>query len=225
MTEHGIEVRDLGTIPYRDAYALQLDLFGRLLDSTRAGDPAPQGTLLLVEHPHVYTLGRHGHADNLLVGADRLAARGIECVRIERGGDITYHGPGQLVAYPLISMRRYGLGVKSYIALLEEAVIRTLLTYGITAGRVEDATGVWIGIGTPRERKICAIGVKCSRFCTMHGLALNVNTDLSYFHAINPCGFTDKGVTSIAAELGHPVDMQELKHRFTDIFLSLLKPD
>ena len=139
--------------------------------------------LLLVEHPPVFTLGRHGHAENMLVSEDALAAKGIEFVRIERGGDITFHGPGQLVAYPIIDLQRHHLGVKDYVNLLEEAVIRTIAHYGITGERVEGATGVWIDKGLPGERKICAIGVKCTRFVTMHGLALNINTDLHYFGA------------------------------------------
>jgi lipoyl(octanoyl) transferase len=158
----------------------------------------------------------------MLLNPTDLERRGIEFVQIERGGDITYHGPGQLVVYPILDMQKYSLGVKSYIDLLEETIIRVIAKYGIKGERVEGATGVWIDVGTPRERKICAIGVKCSRFVTMHGLALNVNTDLSYFSAINPCGFIDKGVTSISRELGHDIDMIEVKDLFKSIFIHLL---
>ena len=127
--------------------------------------------------------------------------RGAEVVEIDRGGDVTFHGPGQLVVYPIVDLQRCGLGVKNYVHLLEETVILTLADYGIDSGRVEGATGVWLGIGTPTERKICAIGIRCSRFISMHGLALNISTDLSWFSAINPCGFTDRGVTTLYQEL------------------------
>ncbi len=159
----------------------------------------------------------------MLVSEDALAAKGIEFVRIERGGDITFHGPGQLVAYPIIDLQRHHLGVKDYVNMLEEAVIRTIAHYGITGERVEGATGVWIDKGLPGERKICAIGVKCTRFVTMHGLALNINTDLHYFGAINPCGFIDKGVTSVRQETGKEADMQEAKELFAAHFRELLK--
>lgn len=151
-----------------------------------------------------------------------LSLKGIKLFEIERGGDVTYHGPGQLVVYPLIDLEAHHLGVKSYIHILEESVIRTIAHYGIKGERVEGATGVWIDAGTSHERKICAIGVKCSRFITMHGLALNVNTDLQQFSLINPCGFIDKGVTSIASEVGHPVNFKETARLLTDNLLKLL---
>lgn len=145
-------------------------------------------------------MGRHAHPENIL-RRQWLESRGAEVVEIDRGGDVTFHGPGQLVVYPIVDLQRYGLGVKGYVNILEESVIRTLADYGVEGGRVEGATGVWIGVGTPGERKICAIGIRCSRFITMHGLALNVDTDLEWFSAINPCGFTDKGVTALWREL------------------------
>lgn len=172
-------------------------------------DPAA-GTILLVEHPPVYTLGKSGRAENLLVDRDSLAALGAGFFHIDRGGDITFHGPGQLVCYPILDLERLGLGLRDYIGALEEAVIRTVAEYGIEAGRVVGASGVWLGEGAipggrGPVRKICAIGVRASRYITMHGLALNVATDLAWFARINPCGFADRGATSIERETGRSV--------------------
>lgn len=186
-----------GLIPYRDAWERQKELFRRLID----GD-AEAETIAVCEHPSVYTLGFHGNADNLLV----KPREGVEVIRIERGGDITYHGPGQLVVYPLIDLRRHRLGVKQYVGILERAVRETLEAYGIATTSNDDQIGVWLDWGRPTARKICAIGVKISHGATMHGLALNVNTDLSAFGLINPCGITDKAVTSMQRELGREVE-------------------
>lgn len=215
-------VRDLGQMPYREALDLQLHLQTDLKAAKLAGSGGEE-TVLLVEHPHVYTLGRHGKPENLLVSPEHLASMGAELVKVGRGGDITYHGPGQLVVYPILDLERHGLGIKAYVDLLEESVIRTISSFGIRGERVEGATGVWIDKEKPEERKICAIGVACSRYVTMHGLALNVNTDLKMFSAINPCGFIDKGVASIAGEVGHEVDLSQVKNLWTSIFLSSLK--
>ncbi len=212
-----LNVIDAGTVEYREMWQRQLDLFGALVQHKVAGEPIDEEHLILVEHKPVYTLGRHGKPENLLIDRELLAERGIECIPIERGGDITYHGPGQLVAYPIIDLESHHLGIKRYVDTLEETVIRLITRYGIVGERVEGATGVWVG-----NNKICAIGIRCSHFITMHGIGLNVNTDLNYFHAINPCGFTTKGVTSIAREIGHEVDMQEVKAEFTEIFKSLI---
>lgn len=208
-------------MPYREAWALQ----ERLHEEVKAAKLQGVDTvnyLLFVEHPHVYTLGKSGDEANMLISAIQLQAKHAEFVKVNRGGDITYHGPGQLVVYPIIDMANFGLGVKDYVDRLEEVVIRTIEEYGIKGERLEGATGVWIEAHTPRARKICAIGIRCSRFVTMHGFALNVNTDLNYFHYINPCGFRDKGVTSIAQELGREVPLQEVKERvkyhFVDLF-------
>lgn len=201
---------DLGTMPYREAWAKQ----ERLLESIKAAKEKGEDTenyLLFVEHPHVYTLGKSGDEANMLVNAARLRAEHAEFVRVDRGGDITYHGPGQLVVYPVIDMANFGVGVKDYVDRLEEVVIRTVRQYGIAGERLAGATGVWVEPHSLRARKICAIGIRCSRFVTMHGFALNVNTDLDYFHYINPCGFRDKGVTSIAREIGREVPMPEVK--------------
>lgn len=176
---------------------------------------ASAGTILLVEHPPVYTLGKSGHAENLLIGREALEAMGAQFFHIDRGGDITFHGPGQLVCYPILDLERLGIGLRDYIGALEEAVIRTVAAYGITAGRMAGASGVWIGVGNRTSarvpRKICAIGVRSSRYITMHGFALNVTTDLGWFTRINPCGFTDRGVTSIERETGRKAAMGEVK--------------
>ena len=200
----------MGTMPYREAWAKQ----ERLLESIKAAKEKGEDTenhLLFVEHPHVYTLGKSGDEANMLVNAAQLRAEHAEFVRVDRGGDITYHGPGQLVVYPVIDMANFGVGVKDYVDRLEEVVIRTVRQYGIAGERLAGATGVWVEPHSLRARKICAIGIRCSRFVTMHGFALNVNTDLDYFHYINPCGFRDKGVTSIAREIGREVPMPEVK--------------
>ncbi len=176
----------------------------------------------MLQHNPVYTLGRHADKANILASPESLRKEGIDVIPIERGGDVTFHGPGQLVAYPIIDMEKHRLGVKAYVDLIEESVIRTIADYGIVGKRVEGATGVWIDKGQPSERKICAIGVKCSKYVTMHGLALNVNTDLSYFNAINPCGFTDKGVTSMQMELRCKLDFDEVAEAWASKFISLL---
>ncbi|MBQ4278896.1 MAG: lipoyl(octanoyl) transferase LipB [Rikenellaceae bacterium] len=182
--------------------------------------PATQ-VLILCEHPAVYTLGKSGHEGNLLVDETFLRKINASYYRTDRGGDITFHGPGQLVGYPILDLERLGLGLREYVDLLEEAVIATAADYGIGAGRLAGATGVWVGAGGARPRKLCAIGVRSSRYVTMHGFALNVTTDLGYFGYINPCGFTDKGVTSLAAELGRAVMMDEVKVRYGRHFARL----
>lgn len=204
---------DWGSLQYREAWARQKSLVDRLQRKEAGQCP----TVVFVEHPHVYTLGFHGNEENLLADLHRLQSLGIECVRIERGGDITYHGPGQLVAYPIVSLPDWGLGVKRYVELLENSVIRLLSAYGIDATSNSEAIGVWIDWGTPKARKICAIGVKVSHGVTMHGFALNVNTDLSYFSNINPCGFKDKGVSSMERELGRTIDFSKLKADLAEV--------
>lgn len=217
-----IETIDAGMVDYGEMLDRQRSLFKEMVERKKCGLPVEKETLFLVEHNPVLTLGKHAHESNLLLPEEILAAKGVGVYRIERGGDVTFHGPGQLVAYPLIDLEAHRIGVKDYVDIIEETVIRTIGDYGIKGERVAGASGVWIGKGTPKERKICALGVKCSRFVTMHGLALNVNTDLSYFNLINPCGFTDKGVTSMAKELGHDVDMQHVKSRLACHFIRLV---
>ena len=198
--------------------------FGPMLaaDCARLADPHGRelaGEVLLVEHTPVYTLGKSGHAENLLVSREALEAAGAGFFHIDRGGDITFHGPGQLVGYPILDLECLGIGLRDYIDALEEAVIRTVDRYGIRGGRIHGASGVWIDAEGRRPRKICAIGVRSSRYVTMHGFALNVTTDLSWFSRINPCGFTDRGVTSIASETGSTPSMEEVK-RLVVKFLS-----
>lgn len=179
--------------------------------------------LLFCEHPHVYTLGKSGKDNNLLVDENFLKSKGASFFRIDRGGDITYHGPGQIIGYPIFDLEAFGLSVRQYIHIMEEAIIQTLKIYSIESGRLDGATGVWLDVGiVGKVRKICAIGVKVSRAVTMHGFAFNVNTNLDYYQYINPCGFVDKGVTSMAKELGRKVNMTEvmehLKNNFEKVF-------
>lgn len=252
--------RDLGRMDYEACWQLQQSLFEDLLArktaaakhrtaSTAAADAGKVGTVLLVEHPPVYTLGKSGHAENLLVTREALETLGARFFHIDRGGDITFHGPGQLVCYPILDLERIGLGLRDYVDALEEAVIRTAARYGITAGRIAGASGVWVGGAAAQApsgvagsgttawnsegsqaagaahmpgceknashegwpRKICAIGVRASRYVTMHGFALNVSTDLGWFARINPCGFTDRDVTSMERETGRKIAMEQVK--------------
>lgn len=201
---------DLGLADYTDVWHKQEQLLKEIIGQKTAGKES-SNYLLFVEHPHVYTLGKSGDEANMLINSIQLRAKHADFVKVDRGGDITYHGPGQLVVYPVIDLENFSIGVKEYVSLLEEVVIRTIAAYGISGERLEGATGVWIEPDTPKTRKICAIGVKCSRYVTMHGFALNINTDLNYFNNIHPCGFVDKGVTSLNKELGQEIDIQEIK--------------
>lgn len=216
-----MKIEQWGTVPYSDAWDRQTELFNALVAAKQAGMPY-ENRIIFVQHPHVYTLGRSGKDANMLLGEAQLQAIGATLYHIDRGGDITYHGPGQLVCYPILNLEDFQLGLKEYIHVLEEAVIRVCASYGIKAGRVKGATGVWLAIGTPQERKICAMGVRSSHFVTMHGLALNVNTDLRYFSYIHPCGFMDKGVTSLQEELGREVPMKEVIERLEKELSGLL---
>lgn len=218
---NGLKTEDWGLIPYAEAWSRQEAYFDETIRAVGAGLPHP-GRIILCEHPHVYTLGRSGKETNMLLSPDQLARIGATYYHTNRGGDITYHGPGQVVCYPILYLEDFHLGLRAYVHVLEEAVIRTCAFYGIRAGRVEGATGVWLERDTPRARKVCAIGVRSSHFVTMHGLALNVNTDLRYFSYIHPCGFVDKGVTSLAKELGREVPMDEVKSRLTEELTGLL---
>ena len=229
-----VEFRHLGLMPYQQAWDLQeamlasnLDIKKRNRDRELAGSTeAPELTrssLLFCEHPAVFTLGKSGHLENLLVNNETLKSRGIEFFRTNRGGDITFHGPGQIVGYPILDLERLKPDIVLYMRNLEESVIRTLADFGISAGRSEGETGVWLEADKPsRARKICAMGVRTSRWITMHGFALNVNTDLSFFELIIPCGIQNKQVTSMAKELGRSVPLPEveerLKHHFGEVF-------
>lgn len=214
---------DWGLIDYGEAWIRQEMLFSQRLQKKTDDDSDANDLIIFCEHPHVYTLGRSGKASNLLVSMDQLKRFGASFYHIDRGGDITYHGPGQLICYPILDLERYGLGLKEYITLIEEAVIRVCATFGIQAGRLEKATGVWLDAHGSNARKICAIGIRSSRFVTMHGLAFNVNTDLRFFSYINPCGFIDKGVTSLAQELQYEVPISEVKRLLNNNLLELLK--
>ncbi len=207
---------DLGQMPYRDCWEYQQRLFDAL--TARRGEASEEaGWLLTVEHPPVYTLGKSGKAQNLLVGEEFLRSKGAEYYHIDRGGDITFHGPGQVVCYPILDLERLGIGLRDYIDRLEESVIEVVGRYGIRGGRIAGASGVWIAEEGAAPRKICAIGVRASRFITMHGFALNVATDLEWFQYINPCGFADRGVTSIERETGRKVSTDEAKELIVKI--------
>ena len=213
-----IVVCHLGRVPYERAWALQEQIQERLIAAKRAEPPETvPHVLLLLEHPPVYTLGKSGDAEHLLVSEERLADLGAEFHRIGRGGDVTFHGPGQLVGYPLFDLDRFFTDLGRYLRTLEEAIIRSCAAYGVTGTRVDGRTGVWIGPDERGlERKICAMGVRCSRWVTMHGFALNVTTDLSYFDHIVPCGIDDRGVTSLAEESDDAVTVDDVRGPITD---------
>lgn len=224
-----VTLQDLGLIDYQSAWDYQERLLRDNVSIKSAGArifPAAAATkhyLLLCEHPPVYTLGKNGHLENLLINEQVLQEKGIQFYKINRGGDITFHGPQQLVGYPILDLEKFYTDIGRYLRSLEEVIIRTIAEYGIQGERLPGETGVWIEPCLPhRARKICAIGVRCSRWVTMHGFALNVNTDLHYFNYIIPCGIPDKQVTSLEKELGHPVPMaavkEKLQHHFAEIF-------
>lgn len=203
---------DWKTIDYKEAWDKQQAIFNGVMEfKLGKSDISPQ-SIIFCEHPHVYTLGKNGNNTNLLISDEMLKKINATYYHIDRGGDITYHGPGQIVGYPIIDLESAKLSVREYIFQLEQSVIDTLAYFGISSTRLEGSTGVWLDVDVPgRTRKICAIGVKASRFVTMHGFAFNVNTDLNYFSYINPCGFVDKGVTSMKVELGAEVDIELVK--------------
>lgn len=216
-----VHFRDLGLIDYAAAWDLQKRLFQETIDIKLANRTLPaeaqrptRDHLLFCEHPHVYTLGKSGRQSHLLLNEQGLREKGVQFFPIDRGGDITYHGPGQLVVYPILDLDHHFTDIHRFLRTLEEAVIGTLEAYGIRAGRITGLTGVWLDAEEPvKARKICAFGIRASRWVTMHGLALNVNTDLTYFGNIVPCGIRDKGVTSMAHELGEALDMAAVKQR------------
>ena len=216
-----IHFRDLGLIDYATAWELQTRLFKETIDKKIANRSKPDNEqlttedhLLFCEHPHVYTLGKSGKQSHLLLNEQGLRENGVQFFPIDRGGDITYHGPGQIVGYPIFDLDHHFTDIHRYLRSLEEAVIGTLEAYGIKAGRIDGLTGVWLDWTNPaKARKICAFGIRASRWVTMHGFAFNVNTDLSYFGNIVPCGIADKGVTSMATELGGEVDIEAVKKR------------
>lgn len=207
---------DIGLKDYKEVWDYQETVFKKAIDlkiANRAADVAvlPENHLIFCQHPHVYTLGKSGEENHLLINSEELTKHGAAFYKINRGGDITYHGPGQLVMYPILDLDQFFTDIHKYMRYLEEAVILTLSEFGIKAGRVDGLTGVWIEGGTPNERKICAMGVKSSRWVTMHGIALNVNPDLSYFNHIVPCGIVDKSVTSMQQELGNEISIDQVR--------------
>ena len=223
-----LQFLDLGLSEYGSTWERQEQLMKEIVERKMVNDRLPvaeryptPGYLLFVEHPPVYTLGKSGESKNLLLNSVQLADRRISFYQTNRGGDITFHGPGQLVCYPILDLENFGMGLRQYIYSLEEVVIRALSQYSIVTSRDPHATGVWMETGLPTARKICAIGVKSSRFVTMHGFALNVNIDLDYYRYIHPCGIVDKGVTSMQRELGRTVDFEEVKKSILKLFLEI----
>ena len=221
MNKKQIIFQDLGKMPYQAAWDYQEKLLQENVKrkSTVGGQQYTVNHLLFVEHPPVYTLGKSGNMDNVLMSDDELQANNIEFFHTNRGGDITFHGPGQIVGYPILDLEKFYTDIGKYLRNIEEVIILTMAEYGIKGDRSAGETGVWIEPGVPgKERKICAIGVRCSRWITMHGFAFNVNTDLSYFNNIIPCGIVNKQVTSMQKELGHPLDLQEVKDKVKSNF-------
>ena len=220
-TKKTVEFRDLGSMDYQEAWTYQEKLFADIVAQKIQNRNLPEDQqaitpnyLLFVEHPHVYTLGKSGKPEHLLLDEAGLVSHQATYYKINRGGDITYHGPGQLVGYPILDLDHFFTDIHRYLRYLEEAIILTLAEYGVPAGRIEGLTGVWLDHDTLKNpRKICALGVKSSRWVTMHGFAFNVNVDLSYFGHIVPCGIDDKAVTSLHLELGRQVDIQEVKEK------------
>ena len=216
-----VRFEDLGTIDYQTAWDYQEKLLAETVaiktQNRKLAVEEQQLTpnhLLFCQHPHVYTLGKSGHQENLLMNDEQLNAAGAQFYKINRGGDITYHGPGQLVGYPILDLENFFTDIHKYMRILEEAIILTCADYGLSAGRIDGLTGVWLGHEDGQNpRKICAMGVKCSRWVTMHGFAFNVNTDLNFFGNIIPCGISDKAVTSLQQELGRELTMNEVAEK------------
>ncbi len=218
-------VEDLQKSEYKEVWDFQENLLQKVISEKENFGKAKLNYLLFCEHPHVFTLGKSGEQKNLLANSKVLKEINAKFYKTDRGGDITYHGPGQIVGYPIIDLEAVGLGVKKYVWSLEEAVILTLKCFGINGERLEGASGVWLDVDEPKKvRKICSIGVRTSKFVTMHGFALNVNTDLKYFSFINPCGYTDKSVTSMYNELGKKQSIKEVKEylkKYLALYLNL----
>jgi lipoyl(octanoyl) transferase len=224
-----IQLQDLGYKDYKETWDYQEQLFQKVLDikiqnrREERQDETPN-YFLFVEHPHVYTLGKSGDFSNLLLSEKQLETKGATFYKINRGGDITYHGPGQIVGYPILDLENFFTDIHKYLRFLEEAIILTLAEYNIIGVRSEGETGVWLGVGTPFARKICALGVRASRWVTMHGFALNVNADLGYFDNIIPCGIKGKAVTSLNVELGvEKVNEEEVKQKILKHFTQLFE--
>ncbi|HBC04772.1 MAG TPA: lipoyl(octanoyl) transferase [Aequorivita sp.] len=226
-----LEINDLGLRDYKEIWDYQENLFQKILQikSKNSKENLQYETpnfFLFVEHPHVYTLGKSGHVENLLISEKKLADINASFYKINRGGDITYHGPGQIVGYPILDLENFFTDIHKYMRFLEEMIILTLAEYGLKAERSKGETGVWLDVGTPFARKICAMGVRASRWVTMHGFALNVNTDLGYFDHMIPCGIRGKAVTSLNVELGKTkINLAEVKVRLLKHFLILFEAE
>lgn len=225
-----VALRDLGQMDYKEAWDYQEKLFAEIADiklRNRKEDLQIEtpNHFLFVEHPHVYTLGKSGDMSNMLLSEEQLREKGATFYKINRGGDITYHGPGQIVGYPILDLENFFTDIHKYLRLLEETIILTLAEYGLKGERSEGETGVWLDVGSPFARKICAMGVRASRWVTMHGFALNVNADLGYFDNIIPCGIRGKAVTSMHVELGGSVDVEEVKQKIVRHFAELFEAE
>ncbi|MEM0518101.1 lipoyl(octanoyl) transferase LipB [Aequorivita flava] len=226
-----LQIKDLGFKDYKETWEYQEVLFQKILQikSNNKKQGFAHDTpnyFLFVEHPHVYTLGKNGHIENLLISEEKLKAINATFYKINRGGDITYHGPGQIVGYPILDLENFFTDIHKYLRFLEEMIILTLAEYGLKAERSKGETGVWLDVGTPFARKICAMGVRASRWVTMHGFALNVNTNLGYFDHMIPCGIKDKAVTSLHVELGKAeVSLAEVKEKLLKHFLQLFEAE
>lgn len=226
-----IAIQDLGYKDYKQTWDYQEQLFKDIVDTKIRNRREEAGLetknhFLFVEHPHVYTLGKSGDLSNLLLNEEQLTEKGARFYKINRGGDITYHGPGQVVGYPILDLENFFTDIHKYLRFLEEMIVLTLAEYGLKAERSPGETGVWLDVGTPFARKICAMGVRASRWVTMHGFALNVNANLGYFDNIIPCGIRGKAVTSLNVELGvKEVSMEEVKDRLLKHFKDLFEAD
>ena len=222
-----IHFQDLGRKDYQATWDYQEELFKEIvalkLEKRHNEAIVTPNYFLFVEHPHVYTLGKSGDLSNLLLSEKQLAAKGATFYKINRGGDITYHGPGQIVGYPILDLENFFTDIHKYLRFLEEVIILTLAEYGLQATRSDGETGVWLDVGTPFARKICAMGVRASRWVTMHGFALNVNADLGYFDHIIPCGIRGKAVTSLHVELGRTIDEEAIKAKILVHFAALFE--
>jgi lipoyl(octanoyl) transferase len=223
-----VQLQDLGNKDYKDTWDYQEELFKEIVDikvQNRREETsiATPNYFLYVEHPHVYTLGKSGDVSNLLLSEKQLTEKGATFYKINRGGDITYHGPGQIVGYPILDLENFFTDIHKYLRFLEESIILTLAEYGLKTERSPGETGVWFDVGTPFARKICAMGVRASRWVTMHGFALNVNADLGYFDNIIPCGIRGKAVTSMHVELGRDVNEEEVKEKILKHFSELFE--
>ena len=221
-----VTIINLGLVDYKKAWDIQEKYFKQAIDrkiAIRNGEnlPPPSNYLILCEHPNVYTIGKSGKEENLLLSSEQVKSKEASFYKINRGGDITYHGPGQLVVYPILDLDQFFTDIHKYMRFLEQAVINTLLKFGIQSSRIDGMTGVWIDSALPSARKICAMGVKSSRWVTMHGIGFNINTNLDFFSHIVPCGIDDKAVTSMQKELGIEVDMQEVENIIIEEFKSL----